>query len=121
MHHTDRWMEHIDGINGSLASLFVAEDEVDPLMQMLCDVARLQHLSVDQHEEACVVLAPARQLHMVHTLAYLANAKVKTCYHKEIFSHHENISTWFLFSNKTLLKFIYQIYIIGKMSLCKHR
>lgn len=76
---TYRRMENIDGMNCSFALLLESKHQVDPLTQRLRDLIRLQSLSVNQDEESRVVPGPGRQVHVIHPLAVLTHAKVKTC------------------------------------------
>lgn len=68
--------EDVDGVDGGLAGLLVAEDQVDPGGQVLGHVRRLQRLAVQQREQARV-RRPARQLHVVHARAALPHAQLQ--------------------------------------------
>lgn len=72
-------MENIDGLNCSFALLLESKHQVDPLTQRLRDLIRLQSLSVYQDKESRIVPGPGRQVHVIHPLAILSHAKVKTC------------------------------------------
>lgn len=86
-------VEDIDGLDRSLPLLLQAEHQVDPLAQGLGHLVRLQRLAVDQDEEAGVVPRPRRQVDVVHPLAILTHAKVKTCKHRFYHTHADVIIT----------------------------
>lgn len=64
-------MEDIDGLDCRLAKLLVAEDEVNPLMQMCRDVVTLQGHAVQADELPGVPLGPGRQHHIIQLLPAL--------------------------------------------------
>lgn len=72
------WVEDVDGLDGSFAFLLEPEHQVDPLAQCLGHLVRLQRLSVNQDKQTGIVSGPGRQIHVVHPLAVLTNAKIKT-------------------------------------------
>jgi hypothetical protein len=49
-----------------LALLLVAKDEVDPVMQVLADILRLQGLPMLAHKLAGTAMGPGGELHTVH-------------------------------------------------------
>lgn len=72
-------MKDIDGMDSSFALLLEPKHQVNPLAERLGDLIRFQSLSVDEDEESRVIPGPGRQIHVVHPLAVLPHAKVKTC------------------------------------------
>lgn len=81
------WMEDVDGLDGSFAFLLEPEHQVDPLAQRLGHLVRLQRLSVNQDKQTGIVSGPGRQIHMIHPLAVLTNAKIKTWKSKKCCFH----------------------------------
>ncbi len=79
--HKDSYcrMKDIDGLDCSFALLLESKHQVNPLAQRLRDLIRFQSLSVDEDEESRVIPDPRRQIHVVHPLAVLPHAEVKTC------------------------------------------
>ena len=75
---TNRWVENVDGLQRLVPLLLVAEDEVDPVVQVAGDLGRLQGLAVDQDEEPDVAQTPRRKCHVRHDLAALALAEIET-------------------------------------------
>mmetsp|Transcript_44910 Transcript_44910/g.72132 ORF Transcript_44910/g.72132 Transcript_44910/m.72132 type:complete len:272 (-) Transcript_44910:1091-1906(-) len=71
-------VEHVLRLDGRLPLLLEAEDEVDPVVEVLTDVLALEGLSHDPDEAAGVVVGPRRQLHVVHLLLPLRHAEVES-------------------------------------------
>ena len=70
-------MEEVDGFDGGGTLLLVAEDEIDPFVEMLRDVVALQGRAVDADEFARIVLGPGRQDDVVEGDAALLGAQVE--------------------------------------------
>lgn len=75
---TYRRMKHIDGFNGIFSSLLEAKDQIDPLMQIIAHQLRFQRLSMNEHKETWIPLAPRRQRDFFDTFSILSTAKVET-------------------------------------------
>lgn len=72
-------MEDIYGLQSSFSSLFVAENQVDPFVDVLGDVIGLQSLPVDQDEQPSITSAPIWQNDIVNSLAGLPHSKIEAC------------------------------------------
>ena len=70
-------VEDVDGLEGGLALLFEAEDEVDPLVEMRRDEVALQRLAVSADELARIALGPRRQQNVVQRGAALFHAQIE--------------------------------------------
>lgn len=69
-------MEQVERLLGLLAHLLGAKDQVDPHVQVLADLGRLEGLEVLAHKQTGVALGPRRQDHVVDTLAVLLQTQV---------------------------------------------
>ena len=74
-----RWMKDIHCIHCFLSTLFVAKDKINPRRQWLADNVRLKSLTVNEHKQSCIVVAPRRQLNITNSLTILHQPKVKPC------------------------------------------
>ena len=61
-------VEDVDRFDGSRTGLFVTEDQVDPVVQVVAHPTRLERLPMDQDEQSRVAQTPRRQLHIVHCI-----------------------------------------------------
>lgn len=68
-------VEKIQVFLSNLSLLLVTKDKVQPFIQMLANLCRLQ-LSPMDSDEVISVLAPSRKIHVVHPLLHLGQAKV---------------------------------------------
>ena len=60
--------EDVQGVDGRLPGLFVAEDQIDPFVQMSRDVVRLQGQSMQTNELFRGLMRPGRELNVLHGL-----------------------------------------------------
>jgi hypothetical protein len=70
-------VEQVVRVHGSLASLLVPKNEVDPVVNVFGHVLALQSLST-LFDEIAFRARPGRQLHIVHFVAILPHAQIQT-------------------------------------------
>ena len=70
-------VKDVDGLEGGLALLFEAEDEVDPLVEMRRDEVALQRLAVSADELARIAFGPRRQENVVQRGPALFYAQIE--------------------------------------------
>lgn len=68
--HTDRSiirqvMEYVDSVDRLRSSLAKSENEVDPLLQILADIVRLECFAMELDEQARILVRPRRESHGV--------------------------------------------------------
>ena len=76
----EQMVEDIDGVDCGLTLLFVAENEVDPFMQVGGNVLTFECASVESDEFARVLLGPRRQNNAIQPLATLLQAQIVTVF-----------------------------------------
>lgn len=74
----EEMMKHIAGVDGRLALLLKAEDEIDPFVEMCRDEVALERHAMHANELARVVLGPRRQHDIVESHAALLSAQIKS-------------------------------------------
>src|SRR5277367_3805905 len=62
-------MEHVDRLKSCLASLFVPEDEINPLVQILADIRALEGFTMLGDKNLRIAPCPWRQLDLINGLA----------------------------------------------------
>lgn len=72
-------MEYIDGFHCLISLLFVAKDQVYPVMEVPGDIGGLQSLTENHHEQAGVIVGPGGEVDITDHLSILSLSKIKTC------------------------------------------
>lgn len=72
-------MEDIDGFHCLISLLFVAKDQVYPVMEVPGDIGWLQSLTENHHEQAGVIVGPGGEVDITDHLSILSLSKIKTC------------------------------------------
>jgi len=75
-------VKEIISFDGSLAALFIAEDEVNPLVQGRTYMLALERVTVLRYKVASVE-GPRGEPNVAHPLAVLPDAEVKAVWRKE--------------------------------------
>ena len=68
-------MEDVDGVHSWRTVLFVAEDQVNPVLEVIPHPTRFQCLSVDQNEQPSVSVTPRRKLEVIHRFTCIKRQK----------------------------------------------
>jgi hypothetical protein len=77
--------EHVQRVNRLLPSLFYAENEVNPTMEVGAHVLTLKGLSIDTNEAMGIPFRPLWQRNVMNCLSSLGFAEIKVIrVHKEI-------------------------------------
>lgn len=64
-------MEYVDGVDGTIALLLAAKNQIDPLMQMLAHIIAFQRLTMHTNEFTRILLCPRWQNDVIQCVAVL--------------------------------------------------
>ena len=74
----EKRMEEVGGFDGRWTLLFIAEDEIDPLVQVLRDVVALQCGTMKPDEFPGIILSPGRKYNIVQGHSALFASEIET-------------------------------------------